>query len=341
MLSETIRQSFLASAAELGVEELHFRIDPGSGLYAIIAIHSTRRGPALGGCRCLGYASVDDAIADALRLARGMSYKAAICRLPLGGGKAVLMRPQTIADRRAYFETLGTFIDQLGGRYITAVDSGTDVADMDLIARRTVHVSSTSVASGGVGDPSASTALGVCRGIEAAAHWRLGRTDLEDLDIAIQGVGKVGHLLAGLLHQRGARLMVSDRDAIAAERCRDEFNASILSPESIYGAEADIFAPCALGGTLNRETIPRLRAPIVAGSANNQLAEARDGDRLYRAGILYAPDYVINAGGLMHVALADQASIHEKVLTIYDLLAEIFQKSAHQQKPPEVGWLRL
>lgn len=335
MISDTIRNSFLEYAARLGAGELHFRVDPRLDLYAIVAIHSTRLGPALGGCRCVPYGSVEEATRDAIRLARGMSYKAALAGLALGGGKAVLIRPEAIPDRTAYFEAFGAFVEDLGGRYITSVDSGTGVEDMDLIANRTRHVTATSVEKGGSGNPSPSTALGVYRGIEAAARWKLRRSSLEGLHVAIQGVGHVGYVLARLLHGAGATLTVSDHNPELCDLCADEFRARIEAPESICQVAADVFSPCALGGILNAKTIPRLRAPVVAGSANNQLATPEDGERLYRAGILYAPDYVINAGGLIHVALGSGPEARARIEAIGNRLGEIFALAGREQKQPE------
>jgi leucine dehydrogenase len=310
-------------------------VNPELDLYAIVAIHSTRLGPALGGCRCLTYGSVDAAVRDAIRLARGMSYKAALSGLALGGGKAVLMRPDQIPDRGAYFEAFGAFVEDLGGRYITSVDSGTGVQDMDAIAHRTSHVTATSTDRGGSGNPSPTTALGVCIGIEAAARWTLKRSGLEGLHVAIQGVGHVGYELARLLHERGARLTVSDHNPESCEACADQFHARVVAPESIYQVNAEVFSPCALGGVLNAKSIPQLRVAIVAGAANNQLATPEDGARLFRAGILYAPDYVVNAGGLMHVAPVSGPDIRSKVQVIEARLTQIFQLSAEEGRQPE------
>ncbi len=333
MTAAARQDSFLEQAVQLGVGELHFKIDQRVGLYAVVAIHNTTLGPALGGCRCVNYPNSSEAIKDAMRLARGMSYKSAICKLPYGGGKSVLMRPRLMEDRVAYFEVFGEFLEQLGGRYIAAVDSGTSVEDMDAIAHRTQHVTCTSDQAG---DPSPLTALGVFRGIEAAARFSLQRSDLEDLHVAIQGVGHVGHALAALLHEAGARLTVADHNPTLVKRCVDEFDALAVPAQSILDVEADVLAPCALGGIINDNSIHRLRCAIVAGSANNQLSTPVHGMQLQQLGILYAPDYVINAGGLIRVAIPDEQQAHERVMAIYDTLYEIFEQAAKDEQPPEL-----
>jgi len=309
----------------LGVRDLHWHCDADTGLYAIIAIHSTSRGPAMGGCRCLSYASGHAAAHDAMRLARGMSYKAAIADLPYGGGKAVLLRPDRIADRKAYFEAFGAFVESLGGEYITAEDSGTTVADMDSIRDKTTHVLGS---SDGMGDPSPLTALGVRMGIQAALAFRDQREELQGSHIAIQGVGQVGYQLAAELHRQGARLSVADYDARATERCADEFGARIVAVDDIYAVPCDVFSPCALGGTINPYTIARLDTGIIAGSANNQLAGLRERELLLAKGIVYAPDYVINAGGLIHLTIGDSQQRQARIAAIHDTLTEIFQRAA-------------
>lgn len=315
--------------------ELHCKLDQETGLRALVAIHNTRLGPALGGCRCLDYPSTQAAIEDALRLARGMSYKAAISKLSYGGGKAVLMRPARIEDREAFFETFGRFVETLGGRYITAEDAGTGVKDMDAIARTTRYVVGTSKNGG---DPSPFTALGVRYGIEAAVKFRLHRDSLEGLKVAIQGLGHVGYALAQELAEQGARLIISDTKPQQMERCADEFHAEPVSPSSIYATDCEVFAPCALGGCINDNTLKQLRAAIVAGSANNQLAEGRHGLALHRRRILYAPDYVINAGGLMQVTLAHKGAPRETVIRkihgIYDNLLYLFDRAAREDRSP-------
>lgn len=327
----------LRYAEDMGLNEVHIKADPETGLYAIVAIHSTKLGPALGGCRCIHYHNLSSAIVDATRLARGMTYKAAISGLPQGGGKAVLMRPDHIQDRHAYFASYAKFINDLGGRYITAVDSGTTTADMDIIAQYTNYVTSTSSTNGFPGDPSPLTALGVQRGIEAAVAFKFGRKSLDGLHIAIQGVGQVGYPLAKYLYGLGARLTVCDVNNEATFRCANEFNAQVVGVDEIFSVPCDIFAPCALGAVINDDVLNVLDTKIIAGSANNQLAESRHGKILHDRGILYAPDYVINAGGLIHaVAQYNHTSIdeaHQHIIKIYDTLMTIFERSNESNMP--------
>ncbi|MBA2655110.1 MAG: amino acid dehydrogenase [Gammaproteobacteria bacterium] len=323
-------------AKDLNYGELHFKIDKKTGLFAVVAIHSTKLGPAIGGCRCIPYASTQAAITDAVRLAYGMSYKAAICELPHGGAKAVLMRPPVIANRQAYFQSFAEFVNELNGRYVTAMDSGTDVNDMDIIATKTRYVTCTS--EGGGGDPSPFTALGVKRGIEAAVKFKLGQDNLRDVHVAIQGAGHVGYYLARDLVEAGARVTMADINTANLERCKNEFKIEIVSPESIYEINCDVFAPCALGAGLNATTIPRLNTTIVAGAANNQLKDIDEDDKLlFERGILYAPDFLINSGGLIYAASVydhgnfEQAKNH--ILNIYDALIKIFTRAKAEHKP--------
>jgi leucine dehydrogenase len=319
-------------AEKLGFGELHFKMDRDLELFAIVAIHQLTRGPAIGGCRWIAYPSISDAIEDALRLARGMTFKAAISNLPHGGAKAVLIRPTQVKNYEKYFETYAKFINELGGNYITAVDSGTTQKDMDEIAKHSPHVTATS----SIGNPAIFTARGVVRGIEAAIKFKLDKNTLEGVHLAIQGVGNVGYLVAKYCYERGARLTVSDIQTTQALRCVKEFHAEIVSSEVIHTVRSDVFVPCALGGTLNHHTISQIHSPIIAGSANNQLAEPHDGHLLHRLGILYAPDYVINAGGLIHAsgkysAIPDNL-IEKKIDGIYDTLMTIFERSHHYRK---------
>lgn len=321
-----------------GFGELHMRRDAASGLRAIVAIHDTKRGPALGGCRFVSYESEEMAVTDALRLARGMTYKAALADLPLGGGKSVIVKPQSgVIDRQALFRAFGQFVDDLGGRYITAADSGTGPSDMDIIRDRTAFVTGSGK---GVGDPSPYTALGVRRGIEATGKVVLGRNSVEGLHVAIQGVGQVGYFLCRELKALGARLTVADIDAEKTKRAADEFGATIVSNETIVGLPVDVYAPCALGGAINDQTLSMLQCKIVAGGANNQLLEPRCGEELARRGIFYAPDYAINAGGLIHVASeavkygADE--VNKRTMAIYDTIALIAERSMATHQLPHV-----
>ncbi|HZO15016.1 MAG TPA: Glu/Leu/Phe/Val dehydrogenase dimerization domain-containing protein [Polyangiaceae bacterium] len=307
---------------------VHVGREPASGMQCIVAIHDTRLGPAIGGCRFLSYADEREAFIDALRLARGMTYKAALANLPHGGGKTVMLRPQRLFDRAAMFRAFGRFLEGLSGRYYTAEDSGTGIEDMEVVRSVTKYVVGT---GGGSGDPSPFTALGVRRGIEACVRIKLGRTSLEGIHVAVQGVGHVGYHLCRELSGQGATLSVADVDPLKAERAQREFGANVVPIERIFDVECDVLAPCALGSALNDQTIPRLRCMVVAGAANNQLAEPRHGDDLHFRGILYAPDYAINAGGLINVALelegynADKA--RERTMKVYDTIHEIADRS--------------
>jgi len=279
-------------------EQVLFHYEPSSGYRGIIAIHDTRLGPALGGTRFWNYNSDREALVDVLRLSRGMTFKAAAAGLNLGGGKAVIIGDNKRRDREAIMRSHGRAVDTLGGRYITAEDVGTSVEDMDY-----VHMETDSVVgiAGRSGDPSPVTAFGVYRGIKACAQVRYGSDDLAGKTVAVQGVGHVGYALCQSLHDEGARLLVSDIDETKTARAVDELDATVVGLDEIARVDADVFAPCALGAVLNDETIPELGVDIVAGSANNQLAEVRHAGMLQERGILYAPDYVINAGGLINV----------------------------------------
>ncbi len=327
---ENPKKDIFERALAFGVGECHFKFDPISGLKAIVAIHSTLRGPALGGTRCLSYPAESYAIVDAMRLAQGMSYKSAFADLPYGGGKAVLIRPEEIADRDAYFESYGDFIESLNGRYITAVDVGTNVDDMDIIVRRTHHVLSTSAGSG---DPSLHTARGVLRGILAAVKVRLNRDDLEGIKVGIQGIGKVGWGLAYLLHQKGADLAVSDINIEAVQRCVDEFGAKPVDTEKMIDWDCDVLSPCALGGVINANTINRIKANIICGAANNQLITDHYGDMLHRKNIFFVPDFVVNAGGLIHVVYGSSAEADTRIASIYDSVIGIYQRSTVLGEP--------
>ena len=304
------------------------------GLKAIIAVHDTTLGPALGGCRFYNYASEADALRDVLRLSRGMTYKAACAGLNLGGGKAVIIGNPRADKSEGLMRAFGQFVDSLGGRYITAEDSGTSVADMDLIRQETDHVCGVSKFAGGSGDPSPVTAWGVFHGIRASVDEVYGSPDLEGRTVAVQGVGNVGMHLVRYLHEVGAKTVITDVDNERLEQCADEYGSEIVGLEAIYDADAEVFAPCALGAILNETTIPRLKAKVVAGGANNQLDDpAVHGKMLQDRGITYAPDYVINAGGLINVyaeikhmprekALRDAESIFHTLKRIFSLAKE-------------------
>lgn len=315
-----------------GHEHVAFYNDKKSGLKAIIAIHNTNLGPALGGCRMWPYASDEEALRDVLRLSRGMTYKSAISNLKLGGGKAVILGNHRVDKTPELLHAMGDFIESLGGRYITAEDSGTSVADMKIIGERTQFAGGVVEGSEHGGDPSPTTAYGVFVGLKAAAQYRLGRTSLQGLKVAIQGVGNVGFRLAKYLHDEGAELVVSDIFADNTERALKELGAQVVTGDDIFDQDVDVFAPCALGAILNDDSINRLKATVVAGAANNQLAEERHGDMLRAREILYAPDYVINAGGIIDVYYQRTGGSTEQLNThvegIGNTLVEIFDRAA-------------
>lgn len=334
----TTHNDIFQQLAQRNYGDVHFFYDEPTQLRAIIAIHSTTLGPALGGCRCVPYVNTEAAITDALRLARGMSYKAAMADLPLGGGKAVIMAPPVPLDRTAFFEAFGRCVHGLNGRYITANDSGTAMEDMDIVAKVTPFVATHSGLQGLHGaNPGTYTAMGVKRGMEAAVKYAMNKESLNNCRIAIQGLGAVGYELVRLCHQAGAHCLVTDIDTRAVQQCVHEFNATPIRPEDYFSTECDVLAPCALGGILNDETIPQFKAPIVAGSANNQLGKAYHGEILQKRGILYAPDYVINAGGVVHAcSVYFQKGIAETIMKIdgiYDTLLTIFAEAEKSQRP--------
>jgi len=321
-----------------GHEQVVFCYDADVGLNAIIAIHDTTLGPALGGLRMWPFASEMKALEDVLRLSRGMTYKAAMSGLPFGGGKAVIIGDPKTDKSEALLERFGEFVDGLGGRYITAEDVGTSTRDLAVIRRRTKYAAG--FADGGSGDPSPVTAWGVFHGIRAAVAHRLRLPNLANVTIAIQGLGNVGLELARFLHEAGARLVVSDLDAERVEQAVANFGARAVEPLRIYGEPADVFAPCALGAVLNDDTIPRLTASVVAGSANNQLAEDRHGTALMQRRILYAPDYVINAGGIININYEgpryDAKAAMAHAARIYETLSELFQSAGRQGVPTNI-----
>jgi len=289
------------TVAKMGHERVLICSNPEVGLKAIIAVHSTVLGPGLGGVRMWNYASEEEAITDVLRLSRGMTYKAAAAGLNLGGGKAVILGDSKKQKSEALFRSFGRFVESLSGLYITAEDVGTDMEDMELIFSETRWCTGVSPSHGGSGDPSPVTAYGTLQGIKAAAKWRFSAAELRGRTVTVQGLGSVGRHLAGYLVQEGAKVFGCDIDEDAREQAR-QLGVELVSTDEIFDIACDIFAPCALGGALNAESIPRLKCQIVAGAANNQLAdEAHDSALLEERGILYAPDFVINAGGLINV----------------------------------------
>jgi leucine dehydrogenase len=329
--------------ASMGHEQLVICNDSSAGYRGIIAIHSTTLGPALGGTRFWQYASDDEAIVDALRLARGMTYKNAVAGLNLGGGKSVIIGNNKTADREMIFRAHGRFVESLGGRYITAEDVGTSTADMDFVHMETKNVSGL---AGRSGDPSPVTAHGVFRAIQASAKERWGSDDLSTKTVSVQGAGHVGYYLMKELHEAGATLIVTDIDAERVKQVVQEFHARAVAPDDIYGVQADIFAPCALGGIINDQTLPQLKCEILAGAANNVLLEAeKHGVALEERGILYAPDYVANAGGVINVysELAGWSSARSfrKADEIYDTILKVFAIAKSDGVPTYVAADRL
>ena len=322
-------------------EAVHFVGDPASGLRAIIAVHSTHRGPAAGGCRYWTYAGDAAALTDALRLSRGMSYKNAMAGLAVGGGKGVVFKDRDGPKSDALLEAFGAAIDSLGGRYVTAEDVGMSDADMTVIARRTRHVSGLPVAGGAAGgNPGPSTADGVVAGMRAAVRHKLGRDSFAGIHVAIQGLGSVGGGVAERLARAGARLTVADIDDARAGRISTALGARHVPVDAIMTVAADVFSPNALGAILDEASIAALDVAVVAGAANNQLATPADGARLAARGILYAPDYVINAGGIINVVAeylgeGDAAAVATRVAAIEPRLAAIFAEADRSGQPTD------
>ncbi len=323
-------------------EEVVECIDEAAGYHGIIAIHSTVLGPAAGGTRVWPYASTADAINDVLRLSRGMSYKAAVAGLDLGGGKSVIIGDTRLLDRQRIFRAHGRFIEHFQGRYIAGEDVGTTPADMELVRLETRYVAGL---PGKSGDPSPSTARGVFRAMQAAAQVRWGSDRLAGRTVAIQGCGHVGYHLAIELHRAGARLTVSDTDVGKIDRLRGRIDATAVPPEAIFDVEADVFSPCALGGILNDETIPRLRVQVICGAANNQLREDRHGAALEARGLLYIPDYVANAGGIIHgvqeLGNWDSERCARAVEAIYDTTLRVLDLAGAERIPTSEAADRL
>jgi leucine dehydrogenase len=318
-------------------EQVVYNHDPASGLKAIVAIHSTALGPALGGTRFYPYASEEEALTDVLRLARGMSYKAAAAGLDLGGGKSVIIGDPKRIKSEALLRAHGRFVESLGGRYITAEDVGTYTSDMDVVARETRFVTGLSEAHGGAGDPSIMTAFGVFTGMQAVAEELWKEHSLEGRHVVVQGVGKVGHELCRLLSQAGVRLTVADVDIDHVAAAVKEFSAETVEPEKVHATECDVLAPCALGAVVNDDTLPELKCAAIAGSANNVLARPEHGFALQKMGVLYAPDYVINSGGLINVADELRGYSYERARAraegIYGALRSIFHRATEEGIP--------
>ena len=312
-----------------GHEQVVFCHNKDAGLKAIIAIHNTVLGPALGGTRMWPYASEAEALNDVLRLSRGMTYKNAVAGLDIGGGKAVIIGDPAKDKSEALFRAFGKFVDSLGGRYITAEDVGIDVNDMEYVYRETEYVTGVHQVHGGSGDPSPFTAYGTLQGLMATLNRKYGNEDVGNYSYAVQGLGHVGMEFVKLLRERGAKVFVTDINKGLVERAVDEFGAEAVSIDAIYDVDADVYSPCALGGTINEQTLPRLKAKVICGAANNQLANNAIGDEVEKRGIVYAPDYAVNAGGVMNVALEITGYNRERAMrmmrTIYHNLARIYE----------------
>ncbi len=322
----------------LNHEQIVFCSDPASGLKAIIAVHSTRLGPAMGGTRMWPYASEAAALQDVLRLSHGMTYKNALAGINFGGGKAVILGDPKSDKSGAALRAFAGYVDRLSGTYITAEDVGISVADVEEMRKVTPHVRG--IAEGGAGDPSPNTAFGVYKGMEAAVRHRLGAQSLSGVRVAIQGLGHVGMALGELLHEAGAELVVSDINEARVSDAVDCFGAEAVAPDEFHFASVDVLAPCALGAGLNEVTIPGIKAVVIAGAANNQLALPEDGERLRQRGILYAPDYAINAGGVISIAHEgprfDFALMRRDVARIGDTLSSIFVRADEEERPTSV-----
>ena len=333
--------------ADMGHERVLLCSNPDVGLRAIIAVHSTVLGPGLGGLRMWPFESDEEALIDVLRLSRGMTYKAAAAGLNLGGAKAVILGDPKNDKSEALFRAFGRYVESLGGAYITAEDVGTDMEDMEIILTETRWVTGVAPAHGGGGDPSRVTAYGCLRGIQAASKWLFGESSLHKRSVAVQGLGSVGFHLASYLKREGAKVFGADIDPESTARAEADLGVEIVGPTDITEIECDIYAPCALGATLNERTIPNLRCQIVAGSANNQLeVQDRDGLALHERGILYAPDFVINAGGLINVYNEVVGSYNrERALrmtrAIYLSLMRVFEISKSEGTPTYVAADRM
>jgi leucine dehydrogenase len=321
-------------------EAIHFITNDECGLRAIIAVHSTHLGPAAGGCRLWHYAKDEDGLVDALRLSRGMSYKNAMAGLPLGGGKSVILADPERTKTPEMLHAFGKAVNDLGGRYITAEDVGVNVADMIEVSRTTQYVAGLPNSEGDVGgDPGPHTSLGVFLGMKAAVKRALGKDSVDGLHIALQGAGCVASGVALHACAEGARLSIADVDEKKARTLADRTGGKVVSPNEILGLDADLLSPCALGAILNEETIAALKVPVVAGGANNQLATEEDGERLHKRGILYAPDYVMNAGGIINVCTeylgdGDASLVRRRIEGIPVRLEQIWAESAETGRNP-------
>ncbi|MEY2152820.1 MULTISPECIES: Glu/Leu/Phe/Val dehydrogenase dimerization domain-containing protein [Rhodanobacter] len=329
MIFETIAQT--------DHEQVVFCQNRDAGLKAIIAVHNTVLGPALGGLRMWPYKTEQDAVNDVLRLSRGMTYKNAVAGLNLGGGKAVIIGDPSKDKSEALFRAFGRFVNSLNGRYITAEDVGIDVNDMEYVFRETEYVTGVHQVHGGSGDPSPFTAYGSLQGLMASLQAKFGNEDVGKYSYAVQGCGHVGGEYIKLLREQGAKVFVTDINKEAVQRCVDELGCEAVGLDEIYDVDADVYSPCALGGTVNEQTIDRIKAKIICGPANNQLATDAIGDELQKRGVLYAPDYAVNAGGVMNVSLEIDGYNRERAMrmmrTIYYNLSRIFEISKNEGIP--------
>lgn len=341
----------LPQLSKRGHENVLFFNDPEVGLKGMIAVHNTVLGPALGGCRVRNYPTEAQALEDVLRLSEGMTYKSAISGLDLGGGKAVIIADPNDENmnlkRDAFFASFGRFVERLNGSYITAEDMGTSIKDMGSVQKNTKHVVGKSPEIGGVGDPSPWTAIGTMQGMRACAERVYGSKDLKNKTVLVQGVGSVGRKIVTMLKQEGANVIIADTNETLLQAVAKESSARVVQLDALYDEEADIFCPCAIGQTVNETTIPRLKTKIIAGSANNQLSNPKVYSMIEEKGMVYAPDFAINAGGVIAVsfeALADsfsEAEIRMKVDAIYDTVGRIVDESRKRGKFTEVVALEL
>ena len=331
MLFETLATS--------GHEQLVFCNNPEAGLKAIVAVHSTVLGPALGGVRMRHYADEGDALHDVLRLSRTMTYKNALAGLNIGGGKAVILGDPKTAKTEVLFRAFGRAVEALGGRYITAEDVGTDVNDMEQIYLETEFVTGVHQVHGGSGDPAPFTAYGALQALMASVNRKFGHEEIGKVSIAVQGLGHIGMELVKLLRERGAKLHVTDLNPALVERAVSEYGCEAVKPEAIFDVAADVFAPCALEGVIGMDTLDRLKAKVICGTANNQLASHAVGDELFKRGVLWAPDYAVNAGGVMNVSLEIDGYNRERAMrlirSIYHNLGKIFDLSERDGISPQ------
>ena len=327
-----------------GHEQVVFCNNKDAGLKAIIAIHSTVLGPALGGVRMRPYANSEDALTDALRLSRTMTYKNALAGLNVGGGKAVLIGDTATDKTEAVFRGFGRYVDSLGGRYITAEDVGTDVSDMEHVYRETEYVVGVHQVHGGSGDPAPFTAYGALQGLMATLNRKFGNEEIGKYSYAVQGLGHIGMEYVKLLKERGAKLFVADLNPALVERAVEEYGAEAVKPDEIYDVAADVFAPCAFEYTVNEQTLPRLKAKVICGTANNQMSHATGVEAMKR-GILYAPDYAVNAGGVMNVSLEIDGYNRERAMrlmrNIYHTVGRIFEMADRENIAPQYAADRM